>query len=215
MKRIGENIRFYRNLRSLTQTALAREVHVAPAYISQIEANQRVPSLKVTRRIADVLGIEMSVLVREADQRAQAGRLSDSEKLDLLRTLIMAIEGESRADSASPETRTIDEPGVRATELHSEPSYAVVFREYTRAGTFGRESDELDVECHVVLEGDVRVLDSGSSRPLKVGESHSLAGPGRDRLETTSGARLLSVYSPRVPLATLFPSARATGSRAS
>ena len=99
MRRIGENIRFYRNLRSLTQTALARKVQVAPAYISQIEANQGVPSLKVTRRIANVLGIEMSVLVREADPRAQEGRLSDSEKLDLLRTLIMAIEGESRTES--------------------------------------------------------------------------------------------------------------------
>ncbi len=54
MKKIGENIRFYRNLRGLTQTALARQVEVAPAYISQIEANQRVPSLKVTRRIASV-----------------------------------------------------------------------------------------------------------------------------------------------------------------
>jgi transcriptional regulator with XRE-family HTH domain len=207
VKRIGENIRFYRNLRSLTQTALAREVHVAPAYISQIEANQRVPSLKVTRRIADVLGIEMSVLVREADPRAEEGRLSDSEKLDLLRTLIMAIEGESRAEPPSSDVRTISLPGIRATELHSEPSYAVVFREYTGEATFGRESDELDVENHVILEGEVRVLDAGSSRPLHVGDSHSLAGPGSDRLHTTSGARVLSVYAPRVPLHVLFPAA--------
>ena len=58
MRKIGENIRFYRNLRGLTQTALARKVQVAPAFISQIEANQRVPSLKVTRRIGNVLGID-------------------------------------------------------------------------------------------------------------------------------------------------------------
>ena len=92
MKKIGENIRFYRNLRGLTQTALARRVQVAPAYISQIEANQRVPSLKVTRRIAGVLGIDMSILVREAETRIQEGRLSVSEKLDLLRTLTSALK---------------------------------------------------------------------------------------------------------------------------
>ena len=118
MRKIGENIRFYRNLRGLTQTALARKVQVAPAYISQIEANQRVPSLKVTRRIGNVLGIEMSVLVREADPRLQDGRLSDSEKLDLLRTLIMAIEGESRfqGEDAS-ETASVESRDFVATEL--------------------------------------------------------------------------------------------------
>ena len=117
MKKIGENIRFYRNLRGLTQTALARKVQVAPAYISQIEANQRVPSLKVTRRIANVLGIEMSVLVREADSRSPEGRLSDSEKLDLLRTLIMAIEGESRGvTSAEAETHVAEGRDVKTTQ---------------------------------------------------------------------------------------------------
>jgi transcriptional regulator with XRE-family HTH domain len=129
MRRIGENIRFYRNLRSLTQTALARKVQVAPAYISQIEANQRVPSLKVTRRIANVLGIEMSVLVREADPRAHEGRLSDSEKLDLLRTLIMAIEGESRSPGDETTVRTVEGREFVATELYSEPEYSVVLRE--------------------------------------------------------------------------------------
>ena len=97
MRKIGENIRFYRNLRGLTQTALARKVQVAPAYISQIEANQRVPSLKVTRRIGNVLGIEMSVLVREADPRLHEGRLSDSEKLDLLQSSYAGTR-----DEASP-----------------------------------------------------------------------------------------------------------------
>jgi transcriptional regulator with XRE-family HTH domain len=67
-------------------------VQVAPAYISQIEANQRVPSLKVTRRIADVLDLDMSILVRETDPRVAQGRLSDSDKLDILRKLMLSIE---------------------------------------------------------------------------------------------------------------------------
>ncbi|NNF27982.1 MAG: helix-turn-helix transcriptional regulator [Gemmatimonadetes bacterium] len=204
MRKIGENIRFYRNLRSLTQTALARSVQVAPAYISQIEANQRVPSLKVTRRIATVLGIEMSVLVREADPRAQEGRLSDSEKLDLLRTLIMAIEGESRS-TGDPDSATVTREGrdFVATELHSEPSYCIVLREFTSSAAFGRESDESAVECHIVLEGRVRVLNPGPGEELPVGSCRALSGAGTDRLSGMRGTRVISLYSPRVPVADL------------
>jgi transcriptional regulator with XRE-family HTH domain len=209
MRKIGENIRFYRNLRSLTQTALARKVQVAPAYISQIEANQRVPSLKVTRRIANVLGIEMSVLVREADPRAQEGRLSDSEKLDLLRTLIMAIEGESRTESeGSGETASVESRGFVATEIHSEPAYCVVLREFTGSVGFGRESDESAVECHVVLEGKVRMLDPSPGRTLEVGASVSLTGDGDEHLSSTRGARVVSIYAPRVTLPTLVEGAQ-------
>jgi transcriptional regulator with XRE-family HTH domain len=207
MRKIGENIRFYRNLRQLTQTALARKVQVAPAYISQIEANQRVPSLKVTRRIANVLGIEMSVLVREADPRAQEGRLSDSEKLDLLRTLIMAIEGESRADEAGGDVvRTAECREFVVTEIHSEPAYCVVLREFTSSGTFGGEAEEGTVECHVVLEGRIRSPQAGGGRELEAGAAVTPSGPD-DRCAGTRGARVLSVYAPRVPLASLVSTA--------
>jgi transcriptional regulator with XRE-family HTH domain len=203
MRKIGENIRFYRNLRGLTQTALARKVQVAPAYISQIEANQRVPSLKVTRRIASVLGIEMSVLVREADPRAQEGRLSVSEKLDLLRTLIMAIEGESRTSGEAPEVVTAEGRGVVATEIHSEPAYCVILREFTASATFGRESEDCLGECHIVIEGRARVVDGGGGAELAAGESRSLAAGGRERLSGMRGSRVVSIYSPRVPLSVL------------
>jgi len=215
MRKIGENIRFYRNLRGLTQTALARKVQVAPAYISQIEANQRVPSLKVTRRIANILGIEMSVLVREADVRAQEGRLSDSEKLDLLRTLIMAIEGESRADAGSAvEVPTVEGRDFVATELHSEPAYCLILREFTSSGIFGRESEEATVECHVVLEGRVRVLDPTPGRELGTGDCRALSEAGEDRLSGTRGARVISVYSPRIPLSALVEKSAAEPSSA-
>jgi transcriptional regulator with XRE-family HTH domain len=206
MKKIGENIRFYRNLRGLTQTALARKVQVAPAYISQIEANQRVPSLKVTRRIAAVLGIDMSVLVREADARVQEGRLSDSEKLDLLRTLIMAIEGESRDTppaGAEAEARVAEGREVVATEVYSEPAFCLVLRDFSGPASFGRESAETDVECHVVLEGRVRILDEPPGPDLSAGECRSLSRPGTDRLAGTRGARVVSAYAPRVPVEAL------------
>jgi transcriptional regulator with XRE-family HTH domain len=203
MRKIGENIRFYRNLRGLTQTALARKVQVAPAYISQIEANQRVPSLKVTRRIAAVLGIDMSILVREADPRAQEGRLSVSEKLDLLRTLIMAIEGESRSQAGGPEAPSAEGRGFVATEIHSEPAYCVVLREFTSTATFGREGDETTGECHFVVEGKVRVLGHAGAVELEAGESRGLAGGASERLSGSRGARVLSIYAPRMTLAAL------------
>jgi transcriptional regulator with XRE-family HTH domain len=205
MRKIGENIRFYRNLRGLTQTALARKVDVAPAYISQIEANQRVPSLKVTRRIAGVLGIEMSVLVRDQDPRVHEGRLSDSEKLDLLRTLIMSIEGESREDEPSAEPRSAETRECVLTEVYEEPSFSVILREFSATGPFGREIPDLDVECHVVLSGKVRRLGGTESGDLRTGECRSLSGEGTDQLSGTRGARVLSLYSPRIALEALVP----------
>jgi transcriptional regulator with XRE-family HTH domain len=218
VKKIGENIRFYRNLRGLTQTALAKQVEVAPAYISQIEANQRVPSLKVTRRIASVLGIEASILVRETDPRVQQGRLSDSEKLDLLRTLILAVEGESRESRASSETPSLEAREFVGTELYSEPAFCLVLREFTGAGIFGRESSEVDVESHTVLEGRVRVVGGAAAGELAVGDCRSLVGGDGEVLAGSRGARVLSVYAPRVTLQMLAEAserqAAAAGSRA-
>ncbi|GJM43862.1 MAG: hypothetical protein DHS20C21_07040 [Gemmatimonadota bacterium] len=209
MRKIGENIRFYRNLRGLTQTALARKVQVAPAYISQIEANQRVPSLKVTRRIGNVLGIEVSVLVREADPRVQEGRLSESEKLDLLRTLIMSIEGESRAGLEAGETRSAETRACVVTELHCNPSFSLILREFSASSQFGREIAELDVECHVILGGHVRVLGADSEAELNKGDCRSLSRDGTERLQAARGARVVSVYSPSLTLESLQASVAA------
>jgi transcriptional regulator with XRE-family HTH domain len=214
VKKIGENIRFYRNLRGLTQTALARQVEVAPAYISQIEANQRVPSLKVTRRIANVLGIEMSILVRETDPRVQAGRLTASEKLDLLRTLIIAIEGESREERESSETPSLEGRDFVATELYSEPAFCVILREFTGAGLFGREVSDVESESHTVLEGRVRVLDPGPGAELAHGECRSLRPGDQQRLVGSRGCRVLSVYTPRVTLEALREAAEAEATTA-
>ncbi len=204
MKRIGENVRFYRNLRGLTQTALARQVHVAPAYISQIEANQRVPSLKVTRRIADVLGIDMSVLVRETDPRAVEGQLSDSEKLDLLRTLMLSIERGGQARKEEEQSRTAQGDQWTGTQLHSEPAYCVWVRDFDGPVVFGCESPEATMESHLVLEGEVEILDRQEPVQLRAGDCHLPRGGGA-RLRARPGARVLSVYAPRLSPQELVP----------
>ena len=206
MKRIGENVRFYRNLRGLTQTALARQVHVAPAYISQIEANQRVPSLKVTRRIADVLGIDMSVLVRETDPRAVEGQLSDSEKLDLLRTLMLSIERSGQARKEEERSRAARGDQWTGTQLHSEPAYCVWVRDFDGPALFGGESADTSLEGHLVLEGEVEVLDRHPFALLGPGDCSSTRGRGI-RMRGRQGARVLSVYAPRLSLEDLTPSA--------
>jgi len=198
LQRFGENIRFYRNLRGLTQTALARKVMVAPAYISQIEANQRVPSLKVTRRIAEILEIDLSVLLRESDPRRSEGRLSDSEKLDLLRTLMLSIEADRKEDA--PEPRAVQREDLVATELYSEPAYSVFVRDFFDSRIFGRESREVVLECHIILEGRAWVVDGRSDRELPEGGCISLRSPGEDRLRSENGTRVLSVYGPRIEL---------------
>ena len=198
MGKIGENIRFYRHLRSLTQTALARKVQVAPAYISQIEANQRVPSLKVTRRIAEILEIDLSVLLRESDPHRTEGRLSDSEKLDLLRTLMLSVEADRKDDV--PEPRVLQREDLVSMELYSEPAYSVFVRDFSDSRIFGRESPEVVLECHVVLEGKAWVVDGGSNRELPEGKCYSMSSRGEERLRSEAGTRVLSVYGPRIEL---------------
>jgi transcriptional regulator with XRE-family HTH domain len=198
MRRIGENVRFYRNLRGLTQTALARRVQVAPAYISQIEANQRVPSLKVTRRIADVLDLDLSVLVREADPRVAQGRLTNSEKLDLLRTLMLSIESAGERDV---ELRSARHEDLDATELHSEPAFCVFSRVFFRDFVFGREAADATAECHMILEGRVWLL-HGNRREDPIQQvSIALDPSSTNRLRAEAGARVVSVYAPRIDLA--------------
>jgi transcriptional regulator with XRE-family HTH domain len=198
LQRFGENIRFYRNLRGLTQTALARKVMVAPAYISQIEANQRVPSLKVTRRIAEILEIDLSVLLRESDPKRSEGRLTDSEKLDLLRTLMLSVEADRKENS--PEPRVLQREDLVAMELYSEPAYSVFVRDFAEIRIFGRESREALLECHVILEGKVWMVNGRNDQELPEGSCVSLSSPGENRLRSDQGTRVLSVYGPRVEL---------------
>jgi hypothetical protein len=94
---------------------------------------------------------------------------------------------------------TVEGREVVATELYSEPAYNVVLREFTSSGTFGREVSDSDIESHVVLEGKVRGTGEGSGE-LGVGDSRSLGPAGSDRLVAARGARVLSIYSPRVGL---------------
>ncbi len=60
----GDNqIKVYREYRSLTQKALADQVGTKPVYISQIETGASNPSTKLLRKLAGALGVTIDDLV--------------------------------------------------------------------------------------------------------------------------------------------------------
>lgn len=61
----GANIRSARNEREWTQEKLAFEAGVKRAYISEIEAGKRNPTLGIVERISSALGVEPSDLLRK------------------------------------------------------------------------------------------------------------------------------------------------------
>jgi transcriptional regulator with XRE-family HTH domain len=99
MHSIGKNIRILRQMQGVTQTRLAETVGVAPAYISQIESSIRVPSVKVTHRIADALGTTVGTLLGENPEGATEGRLSKLEQIHLLKRLVLELEAELEAET--------------------------------------------------------------------------------------------------------------------
>jgi transcriptional regulator with XRE-family HTH domain len=94
MHPIGKNIKILRQMQGITQTRLADAVGVAPAYISQIESMIRVPSVKVTHRIAEALGTTVGTLLGEGSEAATEGRLSKLEQIHLLKRLVLELEAE-------------------------------------------------------------------------------------------------------------------------
>ena len=63
-RRFGEILRAARRASGLSQAALAKAVGVSPVFISQIETGQRVPSDRITRAIATLLGLPWQELIR-------------------------------------------------------------------------------------------------------------------------------------------------------
>ncbi len=59
---LGQTIRAAREARGITQADLASRAHVAQAYLSYLEQNQREPSLSIAARIARELEIPLDQL---------------------------------------------------------------------------------------------------------------------------------------------------------
>jgi len=185
MEEFGKKLRFYRKQRRMTQSELAGRVGVAPAYVSQIESSLRVPSLKVARRIAESLHIDLPVLLGGDGASPPADAMTDSQKLDLLRRLVRSVEfdHEYRPDRLDletycgargvlisvgdrisvrmysfPEKREKDEP----VSFHFHPGTELV---YCAAG-----------RIHLLVEGRQRTIGEGEVLTFDASRAHAVWG---------------------------------------
>jgi len=137
---VGQNIRYFRHAKNLTQVELASKVGVAPPYISQLESGIRLPSLKVARRIADALGVDVTVLLGSAARGP--GKLTPAEKVAMLRVLLDDAEGAAR---------------------HADDGHLMELAEGVVARRLAEEPGNLDVS-HIVIRRPARPF-QGHARP--------------------------------------------------
>lgn len=70
-KTFGSRVREARTAQAMTLRELSRRVERAPSYINDIEYDRRVPAEAVVRKISEVLGLDVDVMM------AAAGRLGE------------------------------------------------------------------------------------------------------------------------------------------
>ena len=63
MVKIGDNVRRWRTIRTLTQVQLAEKAGISPPTLVRIENNQADPHVSTIRRLADALDVEPRVLI--------------------------------------------------------------------------------------------------------------------------------------------------------
>lgn len=64
-KKFGQNVRYWRKKRGLSQEEFADRAQLHPTYVSGIETGYRNPTVKIIGRIAEALGIEPSALLED------------------------------------------------------------------------------------------------------------------------------------------------------
>lgn len=63
---LGENVRYYRKQKGITQEQLAADAGMERSYVSDMERGTRNPSVAALGRIADALGVEPHVLLMQS-----------------------------------------------------------------------------------------------------------------------------------------------------
>ena len=64
---VGRNIRYYRQLKKMSQEALAQAVGVGKMAISNYESGKRSPDYSTSRKLANALGVTLGMLLAQAD----------------------------------------------------------------------------------------------------------------------------------------------------
>ena len=198
-KQFGKNLRYYRKMRRMTQTELAGRVGVAPAYVSQIESALRMPSLKVARRMAAALGLELPALLGlDGDDRC-ADQLSDSEKLEILRRLMRSVEFDQdvRPDHVGLEAYR----GSRGVYIHrGDVSVVRVFKfdedsPGTQEGEYATHPGDETVYC---AAGSAVISIAGEEKTLGAGESYAFSGQKKHGIRGQKGTVVVSTVTPPI-----------------
>ncbi|MCA9751772.1 MAG: helix-turn-helix transcriptional regulator [Gemmatimonadetes bacterium] len=195
MEQFGKNLRAQRKERRMTQTELANLVGVAPAYVSQIESSLRMPSLKVARRFAESLGVELPVLLgtAESDHRG----LSDPEKIEMLRQVARAIERD--LDRKEDLELTEEYPGSHGSTIARDSENEVRVYRFTGAPkTEGREAlfTHPGEETLYCAAGELSVREEDQVFTLRAGQTRVIDGSVGHIVHGSEGAVLVSTVTP-------------------
>lgn len=71
-KQFGQNVRYWRKQRGMSQEDLAERAKIHVTYVSGVETGYRNPTLKVIGRIAEALGVEANTLFSSSISRTSS-----------------------------------------------------------------------------------------------------------------------------------------------
>lgn len=86
---IGEQIKYYRKLRNMSQETLALSANTTPAFIGQIERGVKNPTIKTVEKIATALDMELYELLVPLD----SGDAPDSSQSREIEKLLFSLKG--------------------------------------------------------------------------------------------------------------------------
>ena len=103
--RIGQRIRKYRKIHSLSQEELAERVNISPTHMSHIETGNTKLSLPVLVELASALGVCTDDLLHDAPQSSKSTAVAELSEIldkcsrteakfitDIIRTIKLAME---------------------------------------------------------------------------------------------------------------------------
>jgi len=81
-KIIGENVKFWRNIRGLKQEFIGKKLGLNRSYISKIENGEANPTLDYLHKLADILQVEIEDLITHQPHRDLVLQLFEDKTLD-------------------------------------------------------------------------------------------------------------------------------------
>ena len=81
--KISEALRQCRELKGLTQSALAEQAGISPSYLSQLEQGKRDPKLTLLTKLSNALGVPVAILFFLAADEKELSGLGEQLTKDL------------------------------------------------------------------------------------------------------------------------------------